>query len=52
LTYGLSLYAVSRGPRAKAMVALFKGGLITLAGLFVLGQVASAALCASCVAAR
>jgi Co/Zn/Cd efflux system component len=40
LTYGLSLYAVSRGPRAKAMVAHFKGGLITLAGLFVLGQVA------------
>lgn len=40
LTYGLSLYAVSRGPRSKAMVALFKGGLITLAGLFVLGQVA------------
>lgn len=39
LTYGLSLYAVSRGPRSKAMVALVKGGLITLAGLFVLGQV-------------
>ncbi len=39
LTYGLSLYAVSRGARLKAMVALFKGGLITLAGLFVLGQV-------------
>lgn len=40
LTYGLSLYAVSRGARSKALVALFKGGLITLAGLFVLGQVA------------
>ncbi|MBI3935661.1 MAG: cation transporter [Betaproteobacteria bacterium] len=40
LTYGLSLYAVSRGARSKAMVALFKGGLIMLAGLFVLGQVA------------
>jgi cation diffusion facilitator family transporter len=40
LTYGLSLYAVSRGLRSKAMVALFKGGLILLAGLFVLGQVA------------
>lgn len=40
LTYGLSLYAVSRGAKSKAMVALFKGGLITLAGLFVLGQVA------------
>ena len=39
LTYGLSLYAVSRGPQAKARVALFKGGLILVAGLFVLGQV-------------
>ena len=40
LTYGLSLYAVSRGARSKAVVALFKGGLILAAGLFVLGQVA------------
>lgn len=39
LTYGLSLYAVARGARAKAKVALFKGGLILSAGLFVLGQV-------------
>ena len=39
LTYGLSLYAVSRGARHKAWVALFKGGLILTAGLFVLGQV-------------
>jgi cation diffusion facilitator family transporter len=39
LTYGLSLYAVSRGARHKALVALFKGGLIMTAGLFVLGQV-------------
>lgn len=39
LTYGASLYAVPRGPRAKARVALFKGGLILAAGLFVLGQV-------------
>jgi cation diffusion facilitator family transporter len=39
LTYGFSLYAVSRGARSKAKVALFKGGLILLAGLFVLGQV-------------
>lgn len=39
LTYGLSLYAVSRGARSKAKVALFKGGLILFAGLFVLGQV-------------
>lgn len=39
LTYGLSLYAVTRGPRVKARVALFKGVLILGAGLFVLGQV-------------
>lgn len=39
MTYGFSLYAVSRGPRTKAKVALFKGGLIFAAGLFVLGQV-------------
>ena len=39
LTYGLSLYAVSRGARLKAKIAFFKGGLITLAGLFVFGQV-------------
>jgi len=40
LTYGLSLYAVSRGAAAKAKVALFKGGLIFLAALAVLAQVA------------
>lgn len=40
LTYGLSLYAVSRGLRSKAKVALFKGLLILAAGLFVLSQVA------------
>ncbi|HYR05502.1 MAG TPA: cation transporter, partial [Gallionella sp.] len=40
LTYGLSLYAVSRGPRSKAKVALFKGTLILMAGTFVLFQVA------------
>jgi cation diffusion facilitator family transporter len=39
LTYGLSIYAVSRGARHKALVALFKGGLILTAGLFVLVQV-------------
>jgi Co/Zn/Cd efflux system component len=44
LTYGLSLYAVSRGARSKAKVALFKGGLIMAAGLFVLGQVVYGAL--------
>ena len=40
LTYGLSLYAVSRGLRSKAKVAMFKGLLILTAGLFVLCQVA------------
>jgi len=39
LTYGLSLYAVSRGAAVKARVALFKGGLIFLAALVVAGQV-------------
>jgi len=39
LTYGLSIYAVTRGARSKAKVALFKGCLIMAAGLFVLGQV-------------
>jgi Co/Zn/Cd efflux system component len=44
LTYGASLYVVQRGTRAKAKVALFKGSLILAAGLFVLGQVAYAAV--------
>lgn len=35
LTYGLSLYAVSRGAAVKAKVALFKGGLIFLAACAV-----------------
>src|SRR5512138_885118 len=39
LTYGLSLYAVSRGTAAKARVALFKGGLILLAAIAVAAQV-------------
>jgi Co/Zn/Cd efflux system component len=39
LTYGLSLYAVSRGAAAKARVALFKGGLIFLAACVVFGQI-------------
>jgi cation diffusion facilitator family transporter len=39
VTYGLSLYVVSRDARAKARVAMFKGGLIFAAALFVLGQV-------------
>ncbi len=39
LTYGLSLYAVSRGATAKAKVALFKGALIFVAAAIVAGQV-------------
>ena len=39
LTYAVSLYAVSRGARTKARVALFKGSLILIAGLAVLAQV-------------
>lgn len=35
LTYGLSLYAVSRGAATKARVALFKGSLIVLAACVV-----------------
>lgn len=38
LTYGLSLYVVSRNNRAKAKVALFKGLLILLAAIVVLSQ--------------
>lgn len=39
LTYGLSLFAVSRGATAKARVALFKGALIFLAACAVLAQI-------------
>lgn len=39
LTYGLSIYAVSRGGAFKAKVALFKGGLILLAALTVAAQI-------------
>jgi Co/Zn/Cd efflux system component len=39
LTYGLSLFAVSRGAAAKARVALFKGILILLAALAVAAQI-------------
>ena len=39
LTYGLSLYAVTRSTAVKAKVALFKGGLILLAALGVLAQI-------------
>lgn len=40
LTYGLSLYAVSRNATVKAKVALFKGGLIFLAACAVAAQIA------------
>jgi Co/Zn/Cd efflux system component len=40
LTYGLSLFAVSRGTTAKARVALFKGVLILLAACAVIAQIA------------
>ncbi len=39
LTYGLSLYVVTRSHTAKARVALFKGLLILLAALAVMGQI-------------
>lgn len=39
LTYGLSLYAVSRDATVKAKVALFKGGLIALASIIVIAQI-------------
>ena len=39
MTYGLSLFVVYKSSQAKAPVALFKGGLILLAALVVLGQV-------------
>lgn len=39
LTYGLSLYAIASSPRSKAKIALFKGVLILIAGIFVLSQV-------------
>ena len=39
LTYGLSLYAVTRSAETKAKVALFKGLLILLGGLLVAAQI-------------
>jgi len=39
LTYGLSLYAVTKSVAVKAKVALFKGGLIFLAAFAVLVQI-------------
>lgn len=40
LTYALSLWAVARGARVKAGVALFKGALILVAALAVIARVA------------
>lgn len=39
LTYGLSLYAVSKATSVKSKVALFKGGLILIAALVVAGNI-------------
>lgn len=39
LTYGLSLYAVSKGSPTKAKVALFKGSLIFLAACVVIAHI-------------
>lgn len=39
VTYAISLYVVSRGAKAKAKAALFKGALIFIAACFVIGQV-------------
>ncbi|MDZ7840068.1 MAG: cation transporter [Gammaproteobacteria bacterium] len=39
LTYGLSLYAVSRSGEVKARIAIFKGGLIFLAACGVGAQI-------------
>ena len=41
LTYGISLYVVSKGAAAKARAALFKGSLILLGGCGVLFQIGS-----------
>lgn len=38
LVYGFSIYAVARGARMKAVAATFKGIIMLLFGLFVLGQ--------------
>lgn len=44
LTYGLSLFAVSKGTTTKARVALFKGGLIFVAASLVVAQIIHRAL--------
>ncbi|NNJ94594.1 MAG: cation transporter [Halobacteria archaeon] len=38
LVYGFSLYVVTRSARMKAISALFKGSIMAVFGLFVLGQ--------------
>src|SRR3990170_3329541 len=38
LVYGFSLYVVARGPVWKARAAVFKGIIMALFALFVLGQ--------------
>ena len=38
LVYGFSLYVVARSEKLKAIAALFKGGIMAMLGLFVLGQ--------------
>ena len=38
LVYGFSIYVVARGARMKALAALFKGIIMAMFGLFVLGQ--------------
>ncbi|MBN1548180.1 MAG: cation transporter [Syntrophaceae bacterium] len=39
LAYGFSLYVVARGARMKALAAIFKGMIMAVFGLFVLGEV-------------
>lgn len=38
LVYGFSLYVLSRGPRWQALSALFKGAIMAVFGVFVLGE--------------
>jgi Co/Zn/Cd efflux system component len=44
LAYGVSLYVLGKGIRLNAQAALFKGGLMVLLGLTVIGQVVFRAL--------
>lgn len=39
LTYGVSLFVVGKGVKAKARAAFFKGSLIAVASVFVCGQI-------------